>query len=76
MPLVRPEPGTSQSQVEHSLCSSQCQVLSAPNISQNLMSATIIIAALRVNPYPTTSFCPENVVCLKCLLYIFKCTSD
>ena len=25
------------------------------------------------NPYPTTIFCPENVVCFLCLLHIFKC---
>ena len=31
--------------------------------------------AYHFGSFPTTIFCPKNVVCFLCLLHIFKCTS-
>ena len=56
-------------------------------MSQNLSSATVMIGALRIiykrlkkisgeRSSATWHSCFENVVCLFCLLHIFKCSPD
>ena len=45
-------------------------------LNNQIIDCAMYVCSIYISPCPGNIFCPENVICLLCLLHIFRYTPD